>query len=87
MKRRFSEEKIIKILKEAEEGNSVDDVCRKNNISRTSFYIWKKKFGGLTIQEARRLKILERENTRLKKIVADLSLKAEALKDALSKKW
>ena len=65
----------------------MEEVCRKNNVSKTTFYIWKKKFGGLTIQEVRRLKSLEKENTSLKKIVADLTLKTEALKDALSKKW
>lgn len=87
MKRRFSEEKIIKILQEAELEITVDDLCRKHNISRTTFYAWKKKFGGLTIQEARRLKMLEKENGKLKKMVAEFALKNEALKDVLSKKW
>jgi len=87
MKKRFSEEQIIKILQEADQTTTVEDLCRKTNISKTTFYTWKKKYGGLSIQEVRRLKYLEKENGRLKKIVADLTLSKEALKDALSKKW
>lgn len=87
MKNRFSEEKIIKILQEADLDITVEDLCRKHNISKTTFYAWKKKFGGLTVQEARRLKLLEKENSKLKRIVADLTLKTVALKDVLSKKW
>lgn len=87
MKKRFSEEKIIKILQEADLEITVDELCRKYNISRTTFYTWKRKFEGLTIQEMRRLKSLEKENAQLKKMVADFALKNEALKDVLSKKW
>ena len=87
MKNRFSEEKIVKILQEADQGNNIEAVCRKHNVSRTTFYIWKKKFGGLTVSEIRRLKILGKENTKLKQMVADFALKNEALKDVLSKKW
>jgi putative transposase len=87
MKKRFSEEKIIKILQEAELEITVDELCRKYNISRTTFYAWKRKFRGLTIQEMRRLKTLEKENSKLKKMVAEFALKNEALKDVLSKKW
>ncbi len=75
MKNRFSEEKIIKILQEADLDITVEDLCRKHNISKTTFYAWKKKFGGLTIQEMRRLKILEKENAKLKKMVAEFALK------------
>jgi putative transposase len=87
MKNRFSDKKIVKILQEADQCNTVESVCRKHNVSRTTFYTWKKKFGGLTVPEIRRLKILEKENTKLKQMVADFALKNEALKDVLSKKW
>jgi putative transposase len=87
MKKRFSEEKIIKILQEAKIEKTVDELCRKHNISRTTFYAWKRKYEGLTIQEMKRLKSLEKENAKLKKMVAEFALKNEALKDVLSKKW
>jgi putative transposase len=87
MKKRFTEEQVLKILNEANTSTTVEEACRQNNISKTTFYAWKKKFEGLTIQDIKRLKILEKENLSLKKIVADLSLKIEALQDVLSKKW
>lgn len=87
MKNRFSEEQILKILQEADRSTTVEELCRKNNISKTTFYAWKKKFGGMTIAEIKRLKFLEKENSQLKKIVAELTLAKEALKGALSKKW
>ena len=87
MKNRFSEEAIIKILQKAEQDISVEELCRKNNISRTTFYSWKKRFGGLTLKEIKRLKKLEKENSKLKQMIAEFALHNAALKDALSKKW
>ncbi len=85
--KRFSEEQIIRILQEVEAGMSISDVCRKHNCSEQSFHRWKKKFGGMDVSEARRLKELERENTELKKIVADQALDIRMLKDVNSRKW
>ncbi len=84
---RFSEEQIIRILQEAETGLSVGDVCRKHNCSEQSFYRWKAKFGGMQVCEAKRLRDLERENTQLKKIVAEQTLDIRMLKDVNSRKW
>jgi putative transposase len=85
--KRFTEEQIIRILQEAEAGLAVADVCRKHNCSEQSFYRWKAKFGGMEVSEAKRLKELERENTELKKIVADQALDIRMLKDVNSRKW
>ncbi len=85
--KRFSEEQIIRIVQEAESGLTVADACRKHNCSEQSFYRWKAKFGGMTVSEAKRLKELERENTELKKIVADQALDMRMLKDVNSRKW
>ena len=87
MKKRFSEEQIINILHESEKNISIDELCRKHNISRTTFYIWKNKYSGLTVKEMKRLKTLEKENAKLKQMIADYALKNEALKDVISKKW
>jgi putative transposase len=84
---RFKEEQIIAILREQEAGVSTADVCRKHGISGATFYKWKAKYGGLDVSDARRLKALEDENARLKKLVADLSLDNVMLKDIASKKW
>lgn len=86
-KTRFSEEQIIAVLKEAEAGIKVQDLCRKHAISDVTFYKWRSKYGGLEISEARRLKQLEDENRRLKHLVADLTLDNQALKLVVSKKW
>jgi putative transposase len=86
-KTRFSEEQIIGVLKEHERGIGTADLCRRHGISQQTFYRWKSKYGGLEVSEARRLKSLEDENARLKKLVADLSLDKVMLQDALSKKW
>ena len=88
MKRaRFSEEQIIGILREQESGVPVMDLCRKHGLSSPTFYKWKAKFGGLDVSEARRLRQLEDENTRLKKLLADAMLDNAVLKDIASKKW
>jgi putative transposase len=88
MKRsRFSEEQIIAILKEQETGVSVGDLCRKHGVSDASIYKWKAKFGGMDVSEARRLRTLEDENAKLKRMLADAMLDNVALKDLLGKKW
>jgi putative transposase len=88
MKRsRFSEEQIIGILKEQEAGAVTADVCRRHGISSATFYKWKAKYGGLDVSEARRLKALEDENARLKKLLAESMLNEAALRDLLGKKW
>ena len=88
MKRsRFSEEQIIAILKEHEAGLPVADLCRKHGVSDASIYKWKARYGGMDVSEARRLKTLEEENARLKRLLADTMLDNVALKDLLGKKW
>ena len=88
MKRsRFTEEHIIAILKEQEAWVPVADLCRKHGVSNASIYKWKAKYGGMDVSEARRLKALEDENARLKKLLADSMLDNAALKDLLGKKW
>jgi putative transposase len=88
MKRsRFSEEQIIGILREQEAGLATAEVCRKHAISTATFYAWKAKFGGLEVSEAKRLKALEDENTKLKKLLAEAMLDNAVLKDIASKKW
>ena len=88
MKRsRFSEEQVIAILKEQESGVGTADVCRRHGISSATFYKWKAKFGGLEVSDARRLRVLEEENARLKRLLADAMLDNAGLKDLLSRKW
>ncbi|MDI6743710.1 MAG: transposase [Smithella sp.] len=86
MKRRFSEEQIIRILKEAEIEGNARAVIKRHNISEQTFYRWRKKYGGLEVSDARRLRSLEKENAELKKMVAELSLDKRMLQDVLSKK-
>jgi len=85
-KSRFSEQQIAFALRQAEEGTAVAEVCRKAGISEASFYSWRKKYGGLMPSEMRRLKQLDEENARLKKLVADLSLDKEMLQDVIRRK-
>ena len=87
MKKRFSEEQIIRILQEAEAGMKVMDLCRKHGISDATYYNWKAKYGGMTVSDAKKLKALEDENRRLKKLVADLSLDKQALQAVIEKKF
>lgn len=87
MKKRFSEEQIIGILKEAEAGMKVAELCRKHGIAEATYYNWKAKFGGMTVSDAQRLKALEAENAKLKRLLADAMLDNVALKDVLSRKW
>ena len=88
MKRsRFSEEQIIAVLKEQEAGMPTADVCRRHGISSATFYKWKSKYGGLDVSEARRLKVLEDENAKLKKLLAEAMLDNAMLKDIATKKF
>jgi len=88
MKRsRFTEEQIIAVLKEHELGAKTADLCRKHGISEATFYNWKSRYGGMEISDAKRLKALEDENRKLKKLLAESMLDNAALKDLLSKKW
>ena len=86
-KARFKEEQIIGILREHEAGAATSDVCRKHGISSATFYKWKAKYGGLEVSEAKRLRSLEDENRRLKKLLAETMLDVAMLKDIASKKW
>jgi len=88
MKRaRFSEEQIFGILKAAEVGGKIRAACREHNVTEQTFYRWRRKFGGMDVSEAKKLREFERENTKLKKRVADLSLDVRMLKELNSKKW
>jgi putative transposase len=88
MKRlRFTEEQIIGVLREQEAGVSTAEICRKHAVSSATFYKWKAKYGGLDVSEAKRLRALEDENGRLKRMLADAMLDNAALKDLLGKKW
>lgn len=88
MKRiKHSESEIVSILKKQEQGMKVSEICREHGISEPTFYNWKSRYGGMDANELKRLKDLEQENARLKKMFADLSLQHEALKDVLGKKF
>lgn len=87
MKKRFSEEQIIGFLREAEAGLPVKELCRKHGFSEASYDLWRSKFGGMSVSDAKRLKELETENTRLKKLLAEQVLENEVIKDALRKQW
>lgn len=85
--KRYTDEQIIGVLREAEAGAKTKDLCRKYGISEPTFYNWKAKYGGMTISDARRLKELEGENAKLKKLLAESELDKAALKDLLGRKW
>jgi putative transposase len=87
LRSRFTEEQIIAVLREQKAGVPTAEICRKHGVSSATFYKWKAKFGGLDVSEARRLKTLERENNRLKRMLAEAMLDNAALKDLLGKKW
>ena len=86
-RKRYTEEQIIGILKEAEVGISVKELCRKHGMSDGSFYTWRAKYGGMEVSEAKRLRQLEEENRKLKKLLADTMLEKAALEDVIQKKW
>jgi len=87
VKKRFSEEQIIGFLKEADGGVPVKELCRKYGFSDASFYLWRSKFGGMDVSDAKRLKALEAENARLKKLLAESMLENEVTREALRKKY
>jgi putative transposase len=88
MKKRFSEEQVIGILREGEvDGVVIRDICRKHNISEQTFFRWRSRFGGMTVSDAHKLKELEAENLRLKKMLAEQMLAIEGLKEIATKKW
>jgi putative transposase len=87
MKRRFTEEQIIGILREQEAGGAVKEIIRRHGISEQSFYRWKAKYGGMEVSEARRLRALEAENGKVKRLLAEAHLDNAALKDVLGRKW
>lgn len=87
MKKRFSEEQVIGFLREAEAGLPVKELCRKHGFNEASYYLWRSKFGGMSVPDAKRLKELETENTRLKKLLAEQVLENEVIKDVLRRKW
>lgn len=86
-KKRHTEEQIVRILGEAEAGIKIDELTRKYGVSRNTIYRWRSKFGGMEVSDVRRLKELEEENRRLKRIVGDLTLEIDAVKSVLKKKW
>jgi len=86
-RKRFSEEQIIRILKEGEAADNIREICRLHNITEQTFYRWRRKYGGMEVSDAKRLKSIEKENTELKKIVAELTLDNRMLKDVVTKKW
>ncbi len=87
MKKRFTDEQIIQVLKEHAAGVKVAEICRKHGVSYATLYKWKAKFGGMEVSDAKKLKALEGENAKLKRLVADLSLDKVVLQDLLSKNW
>ena len=87
MKKRFSEEQIIGFLREADKGVPVKELCRRHGFSDASYYLWRSKYGGMDVSDAKRLKSLESENTRLKKLLAESVLENEVTREALRKKW
>ena len=87
MKKRFTEAQIVGFLREADGGLPVKDLCRRHGFSEASFYLWRGKYGGMNVSDAKRLKALEAENSRLKKLLAEAMLEQEATREVLRKKW
>lgn len=87
MKKRYSDEQIVGFLREAESGVPVKELCRRHGFSEASFYAWRNKFGGLEVSDVKRLKALESENARLKKLLAEAMLEQEVTREVLRKKW
>lgn len=87
MKKRYTEEQVIKAIREHDAGSKIEDICRRLGISQGTFYNWRSKFGGLEVSDAKQLRDLESENNKLKKLLAEKLLENEALKDVVSKKW
>jgi len=87
VKKRFSEEQIIGFLKEADAGVPVKELCRRHGFSDASYYLWRSKFGGMSVSDAKRLKLLEAENAKLKKLLAEAMLEREVTREVLRKKW
>lgn len=87
MKKQFTQEQIIGFLREAESGLPIAELCRRHGFSEASYYLWRSKFGGMSVSDAKRLKELETENGRLKRLLADALLENEVTKEALRKKW
>ncbi len=87
MKKRYSEEQIIGFLQEADAGLTVKDLCRRHGFSEASYYLWRSKFGGMSVSDAKRLKELEIENNRLKRLLAESLLENEVTREVLRKKW
>ena len=87
MKKRFTEEQIIGFLKEADAGLPIKDLCRRHGFSEASYYLWRSKFGGMSVSDAKRLKVLEAENAKLKKLLAEAMLEREVTREVLRKKW
>jgi putative transposase len=87
VKKRYSEEQIIGFLKEADAGVPIKDLCRRHGFSEASYYLWRSKFGGMDVSDAKRLKALEAENATLKKLLAEAMLEQEVVREVLRKKW
>jgi putative transposase len=87
VKKRFTEEQIIGFLREADKGVAIKELCRKHGFSEASYYLWRSKYGGMDVSDAKRLKALEIENARLKKLLAESMLENEVTREALRKKW
>ncbi len=87
MKKRFTEEQIVRVLQEAESGTPVRDICRKYNVSEQTFYRWRKQFAGMEVSDIKAMKALQKENEELKKVVAELTLDNRMLRDVNAKKW
>ena len=87
MKKRFTEEQIIGFLRQAEAGMAVKELCRKHGFSEASFYLWRSKFGGMDVSDAKKLRALEAENAKLKKLLAETILEKDVIQEALRKQW